>query len=561
MLALPLRAQGAPPEGWAFRGGLTLGSLWRVADRDPVLMGAGNAPVVGATGSGARNQDDGTLNFAKGDVVSSAVHGWLETAYRRGAWRLTVQGKAWHDRELESGARPFGNQANGYAPGRPLSDRGYSPRSAFSGGILQEATLRWTGEALGRPLTLSGGNQLLPWGGGFLSGGGLALLNPVDQPALHRAGPAPEETRVPFPALLGRLELSRDLALEAFGQLGWRPTELDGGGTFYSTFDYVGGGGDRVLVGAGTDAQLLAAGSFLSRKATPDVPAGGQFGAGLLWSRPGWSLGFYAARFHARTPVASAVKTRRTTDPAFIPGDPGGLNGGYLLEYPTGLHLYALRATVDLGPSRLTGEVSHRPDAPIQLYPTDLLNAAVSNTAPTELRADMEALPYGAVLHGSDALRTTQATLALTRPWRDVAGFQEVKATVEAGAHWVHGFPDVDRRRYGRIVILPATGDPARDREGFVTASAWGYKLALQARRTGLPRGTVLVASLNLAHDVRGWAPGVLYLQARKTAQLTLRAEFRNRMGVEATYSGVGGRGYNPTRDRDTAGLALSWRP
>jgi hypothetical protein len=58
-------------------GSIFVGTVIRMDDRDAELLPAPNAALVGATGTavGGKNQDDGNLNFAKGDAVSRALKG------------------------------------------------------------------------------------------------------------------------------------------------------------------------------------------------------------------------------------------------------------------------------------------------------------------------------------------------------------------------------------------------------------------------------------------------------------------------------------------------------
>lgn len=543
------------------RGALTYGTTWRAADRDPMLLGPGNAPAVGLppVSQAGRNQDDGDLNFAKGDAVSSVLKGFLELRAATGAWAALVQAKAWYDFALMREGRPFGHIANGYVAGAPLRDTGYDARAAFRGLALQEAHLTWRGELRSRPLSLRAGDQVLPWGAEALSKGGLESLNPVDLPGLHRPGALPEEARRPIPALFLRAGLSASVEVEAFWQWAWRPIELDGSGTFFSQTDYAGAGGDKVFLGPGTDAQALAARSYLRRD--PDsAPSGSQGGLGLFWRTEalGARYGLVAARVHSRFPIASGIKTLRPGPSPFLPGDPDGLNARYRLDYPEGDRIFALTASLRPGPFRVYGELSHQPDAPLQLCPLDLLNATASATAPTLLRADMDALPYGAVLRGYDRLSTSQVQLGLGREGSPGPRWTAFRLEGEVAYRRVHHLPDPARRRYGRSTAFPLPPDPAAEPDGFISASAWGYKVRARSGFHAAP-GLDLLATFLWTHDVRGWASENLFIEGRRVAALSLKAIVRGHASLELAYQGIGGRGFNTARDRDTLTASLGW--
>ncbi len=243
LLALsPLLAQAADGDSaFAVRGSISAGSAWRTAERDANLIQRTNGSAAGipANAPHGRNQDDGNLNFDKGDTLSRVVKGFLHLAYRHDTLSAALGAKAWYDDALLHDGRDWGNGPAGYDAGRALSDHGFSRRGSFSGVALMEAWVAGTFSPAGLPLQVRVGNQYLDWGGRMSIGGGLSALQPVDLPAMRRPGATPDETRVPVTALSARLDASDSTRLEAFYQLLWRPTELDGCGTYFATADYV----------------------------------------------------------------------------------------------------------------------------------------------------------------------------------------------------------------------------------------------------------------------------------------------------------------------------------
>ena len=84
LLALsPLLAQAADGDSaFAVRGSISAGSAWRTAERDANLIQRTNGSAAGipANAPHGRNQDDGNLNFDKGDTLSRVVKGFLHLA-------------------------------------------------------------------------------------------------------------------------------------------------------------------------------------------------------------------------------------------------------------------------------------------------------------------------------------------------------------------------------------------------------------------------------------------------------------------------------------------------
>lgn len=227
----------------AYGGRVTFGSTYRLEAPDPNLLNSSNAAAAGLTGVSkvGQNADDSNINFRRHDATTRVLKAYLDLTASEGGLKALARVKAWHDFALADNPRAWGNIASGYVPGAPLSDSGAPLLSRFSGVALSEFFVQYGGEVGGRHATVRAGRQSLGWGvRGFA--GGLSALDPVDLPATRRAGATPQETKVPVPALFGRIEAAPGLALEGFYQLGFRPAALDMCGTFWSVLDYLADG-------------------------------------------------------------------------------------------------------------------------------------------------------------------------------------------------------------------------------------------------------------------------------------------------------------------------------
>jgi hypothetical protein len=554
-------------------GRVTFGSVYRTEVNDPDLVTALNARALGLTAyASGGNADDGNLNYRRGDSASTALKAYLDLAAGAGGFSALVRVKAWHDFGLRDDGRPWGNSPNDYVAGAPLSDSGAPRLTRFSGIALSDVWIEQRGELGGMPVRGRVGQQSLNWGERMGIAGGLEALNPRDLPALHRAGAAPQETRVPVPMLFGRIEPGARLGIEAFYQTRFRPTALDMCGTLWSVSDYLTAGCDKVMSGPPlvSDRARVAQGAYQKRLPTPR-PGSAEFGVGLTWNSAllATEFGLYRARYNARTPLPGLRRSSRA-GPALIPGDPDGKNMAYFTEYPERIAISALTFVHRRGPTSVYGELSYRPNQPFMLAPGDVVPPFLNLAMPSLLRAEVTATPPGGIFHGYDSYPLAQAQLGVQHEWR--AGAVPLSASAEVVAKHTAGLPDQAVRRYNRSEIFGAgavngvctvtTGDPVRQcsLRGYATADAYAYRLRLDARFGAVLPGLVASASAVFSHDVKGWSGDFLVNEGRKTLNLALRFEYRQHYLAEIVYLPAWGGDYNGTADRDTLALAVGVR-
>lgn len=552
-------------------GRIMAGSVWRVQARDPSLLTGVNAAAIGLPGTGAGgNADDANTNYARGDVVSAAVHAYLDLNAREGDFAALVRIKGWYDYGLRHHARPWGNVANRYGVGQPLSDAGAPRLSRFSGVALGDAWLQHTLRLDGMTLVTRLGQQSLGWAepAGV---GGLEWLNPRDAPAMRRAGASPLQTRVPLPMLFGRLELNGQWAVEGYRQGRFTATALDMCGTLWSMSDYLVDGCGLVMLGQPplSDRARIPAGAVMQRLPTPK-PQAAEYGIGLQWKpRPGTALGLYHARYTSRMPFPSLRRSTRNGAP-LIAGDPDGRNMAYFTEYPEGLAITSLTFSHKPGRTAWFGELSYRPRVPFMLSPSDVVPPFLNPAVVSPLRASVDAVPPGGVFHGFDLHGLAHLQAGVRHEWR-LAGVP-LGATAEVVAKHTPGLPSAAERRYNRADIFGqgpvggactvTTGNPARQcaLQGYVTPDAFGYRLRLDARFPSVLPGLDAQASIGFGHDVKGSSGDFLLIEGRRTANVALRCELRRRYLAELVWQPNWGGQYNPAADRDTLALAVGLR-
>jgi hypothetical protein len=566
-------ALAALPAAQAFEtsasGRLTLGTVERAEANDPNLLTALNAAELGLHGLGnGGNADDANTNYRRGDVVSRSVKGYLDLSAREGGFTALLRVMAWRDAGLIHDARAWGNVPSDYTAGQPLSDRGAPSLTRFSGVAVADAWVEQRLRLGALPALLRVGQQTLDWGTRTGLPGGLEAINAKNLPALHRAGAAPQEIKVPAPMLFGRLALSSTLGVEGFWQARFRPTALDMCGSLWSPSDYITEGCDKVMAGMPlvSDRERVARGIYLKRLPTPRTGAH-DAGLGLTWKTWVGDFGLYHARYVARTPMPGLRRSPRTGGPALIPGDPDGLNLAYFSEFPEGVRLTALTFSRKFERASVFGELSYRPNLPFMLAPGDVAPAFLSPSAPSLLRADANALAPGALFHGYDRYRLAQLQFGVQHEW-SVLGVP-LSASAEALVKHTAGLPDPALRRYGRADIFGVgpingacpvtTGDAARQCSlaGYATPDAWAYRLRVDARLPSLLAGLAANAGLVFTHDVKGWSGDFLVNQGRRSANLGLRLEYRQRYLAELAWMPVWGGDYNPQADRDTVALSV----
>jgi len=552
-------------------GRITYGEVYRIQHRDPDLLFGLNSAAIGVQGFGnGANADDANTNYGRNDAASRVYKGLFELSAARRNWSSLLRVKAWRDVGLLHDERPWGNVPSSYAENRPLSDTGAPRLSRFSGVALLDAWVQGRTTIGGVDVLARIGQQSLEWGTRSLNPGGLEALNPRDLPALRRAGAVAAETVVPRPMLFGRIEPLPGLGLEAFYQPRFRPTAFDMCGTLWSMADYVVDGCDRVMTGLPfvNDRARSAIGAFARRLPTPK-PEAAEFGFGATWrlGTAGTVFGLYHARSNARSALPVLRRSLRPGGPALIAGDPDNANLAYFTEYAERLRITALTVTHQAGPDTLQGEVSYRPATPFMLAPGDVLLPFISASAPSQLRARADAVAPGGIFRGYDLHPLWQAQFGVRREW--TPGGVPLVVGVEAVGKHVPGLPAPEVLRYGRADVFgvgpvggactPTTEKAARQcsLRGYVTRSAWGYRLRLDARLPQFWPQLQGTANVLFAHDVRGWSGDFLLNEGRKILVLGLRFEYRQRYLLEFGYNPGWGGDYNASADRDTAALAL----
>jgi len=288
---------------------LSIGSSWRMEDRDAAL-------IQGISGSdtNAQNDNDGDLNFDKGDAFSQVFKGTHDFQVSYANFGAFVRGKYWYDVALEDGNKAVFNDATvdkfSKADGTAFNDDGASEYAKFSGAQILDAFVYGEFELGEMPLDLRIGKQVLSWGESTFIQGGINQTNPFDVSALRRPGAELKEGLIPVNMVFASLGVTENLSAELFYQLEHQETVIPHCGTFFSDNDYAAEGCGPVETAAGNIERDTTFGADGIKRPSDD----GQFGVAFRYFSEALDteFGLFAMNVHSRVPLISGRKAVMT---------------------------------------------------------------------------------------------------------------------------------------------------------------------------------------------------------------------------------------------------------
>jgi hypothetical protein len=545
-----------------FDSQLSVGASWAVRGADPDFIAVANGGKASA-----RTSDDGRLNFKKGESFSKIFKGIHDLELRYGDSGAFFRGKYWYDFELKDEHRLLYD----------ISDDNRKEGAQSSGAQLLDAFVYHNYSLGDNPGSIRLGRQVVSWGESTFIQNSINSINPVDVAAFRRPGAEIKEGLIPVNMLYLSQGLSDSLSVEAFYQLEWDQTVVDNCGTFFSTTDVVADGCDKLVIGGNDFNPDPAAGyTFLSRAGDRDARDQGQYGLALRWYVPELNdteFGLYALNYHSRLPVFSTKAGSAARDPAT-----GAVQAQYFIEYPEDIRLYGLSFQTNIGGTSVSGELSYRPNMPLQINSTDLTLAALfpNPAMGNPLYVSGHAQPVvGSDVHGYARKPVTQAQVTVVHFVDRVLGASRLTLVGEAGFNHIAGLSsaDGDDLRFGRDSIygqgqlsgalngavcqgLFNTANPGEcNTDGFFTSNSWGYRLRASADYSNVFAGINLTPSIAWSHDVDGYGPN--FNEGAKAISLGLNADYDNRYTASLNYTDFFGGHYNPVTDRDFLSLSF----
>ena len=534
---------------------LSVGASWALRSPDRDLIGDDN----GGRGS-STTADDGRLNFKKGETFSKIFKGIHDLELKYGDTGLFLRGKYWYDFELKDEHRLLydiddGNRKTG------ARSAGYELLDAF---VYHNYLI---GDLPGSARL---GKQVASWGESVFIGNSINAINPVDVAAFRRPGAEIKEGLIPVNMFYLSQGLSENLSAELFYQLEWDQTVVDNCGTFFASVDFVADGCTQGLSVAGTDFDRDDPGYIqVPRRGDNDARDVGQYGVALRWfseALNGTEFGLYALKYHSRMPFTSMYGTTANplTAPAF-----GAADTAYRIEYPEDIRLYGLSFQTNAGSASLAGEISYRPNQPLQLNAFDLATTSynLGPFLPTQLGA--AGLP-DEYIQGYRRKPVTQAQVSLTQTFDQVLKASRLILVGEAGYNHIAGIGEGsgDEPRFGRDsvfgsgeytqpsllggnlceTLLNPQAENCND-DGFYTRHSWGYRLRASLEYANVIAGINLTPTLAWSHDVDGYGPN--FNEGAKAISVGLGADYLNTYTAAITYTDYFGGDYNSLVDRD----------
>ncbi|KEX89667.1 hypothetical protein HA62_03190 [Pseudomonas putida] len=584
-----------------FDSSLSIGASWSTESANKNLIGVNN----GGRGL-SQTSDDGHLNFKSGETFSKIFKGIHDLELKYGDTGIFVRGKYWYDFELKDESRPF----------KDISDDNRKEGAKSAGGQILDAFVYHNYAIADQPGSVRLGKQVVSWGESTFIGSGINSINPIDVSAFRRPGAEIKEGLIPVNMFYVSQSLTDNLSAEAFYQIEWDQTVVDNCGTFFSQPDIIADGCDNNLRVLNKRSTIPAAalptltrlgvdvdneGVLVRRGPDRDARDSGQWGASLkyMFDPLDTEFGAYFMNYHSRAPIFSATGAPASTfaGVAALPAQLRALaplivagNSSYFVEYPEDIRLYGLSFSTTLPTGTAwSGEISYRPNAPVQLNSTDILFAGVRPLGGALTNASLLSAPPGSDLHGYRRKEVTQFQTTLTHFFDQVMGASRLTLVGEVGVTHVGGLESTSDVRYGRDPVygpgeLPATGGqntcialnqstingagpgtPTNNlsrncnNEGFTTATSWGYRGRAIWEYNDVFAGVNLKPNVAWSHDVEGYSPGPggNFEEGRKAVSLGVDAEYQNTYTASLAYTNFFDGKYTTVDDRDFVALSF----
>ena len=526
----------------------------------------------------ARTSDDGRQNYQAGDVFSKIFRGVHDLELNYGDSGAFLRGKYWSDFETKDGSQRFYD----------IDDSGRAPLVKGSGTALLDAFVYHNYSIGNNPGNVRLGRQVVSWGESTFIGNSINSINPVDVAAFRRPGAEIKEGLLPVEMLYFSQGLTDNLSMEAFYQLKWAPFAIDNCGTFFGSDTLAVGCNDRLVV-AGVDnpqGQQPSASTIVRARKDRDASDDGQFGVAFRYFVPQLNdteLGFFAMNYHSRSPIYSSIAGVPPGLGTPITGIDGGAGpAGYFFEYPEDIRLYGMSFQTNLGGTAVSGEVSYRPNMPMQISTGDQSRTALVNAFLGQDNTHRGlSVGVGDEIPGYVRKEFYQAQVTAIHFIERVLGASRLSLVGEAGVNYIGGLGDTTK--FGRDSLFgqspfvegdgggavpgqcssfqgtPVGGSPNAaswcENDGFYTEWSSGYRVRAQLDYSNVIAGINLSPNLTWSHDVDGYGPN--FTENAKAISVGLNADYGNKYNASLSYTDFFDGKYNTNVDRDFLALSV----
>jgi hypothetical protein len=538
------------------------------------------------------NQDDGNLNYKRGQAVSANAQ-WTADLYVKatGGWSGLLRGVVNDDFTVDHTQRaPLDPDARDFAVSNPR---------------LLDAYVTKEFEVAGQQARVRVGNQVLSWGEDLFIPGGVNSINAIYLPSAHQPGTPLKNLFIPAPMVSASSSLGSNLGIEGFYQWKWNSFVFDAPGTFFSTSDFLGKGArglyfptssvNAVLAGAGVppfpSGTIGDAGTFIvganpatgvpynrrltaAELADPNAnPVGPQFGTGSVIPRgpdnnpahdgqggfalrykfpdSGNELGFHYYRYSDKVPFVTYQVVATTANP---------LGWQANLDYGKKRNLFGLSYNFQAGEWAIGTELSYRPKDGVAIDPTTVIDPA--NPHYCNALGDFTAAPVGTTCRGSIDTQHYQLHLTaihILSPSGSFGWLLHALGATEGTITAETALAYYPKLQLNAAIPYAVTGDytlPTKLSAGMVIAGSVTYPNVFGTRASLSP-------DIAISQGVHGYSATALpgFVQGAGAAVVGATVDFKTkpetRMRVDYTRNWGGGAS-NLMRDRNFVSLSLT---
>jgi hypothetical protein len=579
---------------------LSYGVSYRTSERDPNLVGKCNfiacqgltatgAPIVplaalpnsvqrAAVGRYSVNNDDGNLNYDRGDVFSNTAKITAELGWTYGEnFGGLIRATAFYDFENQKR-----DDLSALAKEKVGKDAQLLDAFAYYNFAEGAGSVR-----LGR--------QVVSWGESTFIQQGINVVNPIDVSKLRIAGAELKEAFLPIDMLWASYSFNENLSIEALYMFEFEQTEPEPAGTYFSTNDFGSLGGQFVVLNFGLVGQpenyadcfrpgvinprnvgaVSACSASVLRTEDQFASDNGQYGLAARYFSPelnNTEFGFYFLNYHSRLPLFSGNTVRNSN----------ANSATVFIEYPEDVRLFGLsfNTTLDESGIALQGELSYRPNTPLQIDDVELLFYGLSPLnalLPADFNRFSSQLGQGRpneYIRGWERHKVSQYQMTATKVFgpENPIGADQVSAVAEIGFTKVWDLPSTDVLRYqgdgtdtggGDDFLTGRSRNPQTQVGGFPTRFSWGYRIAARADYNNfLSSPFTMSPRVAFNHDVNGITPGPggNFLEGRKSITVGVEANYLNQWTLDLSYTDFfGAEPYNLVADRDFISMAARY--
>ena len=529
---------------------ITVGASMRVSPRDCVNVGTGN----GGCGWRSDNQDNGNLNFDRGDLIGANVKAIADMSATWENFGAFVRARAFYDLIYTNNRLRF-------------RDLNHDAQQRLNSNVdILDAYAYWNSEVADMPFSLRVGNMVQNWGESLFIRNGINQFVSLDVASIRQAGSEVKEALQPMPMVYGSLGVTGLLTLEGFWQFGHSFTEPDPAGSFFQVDDLIGPGALPLIL-AGPDAP--------NGTALPPYPLAiyqtddrnesnplSQFGLSAryyaTWLNQGTDLGLYYVHYNSRSLFLNFYLQEDGTP-------------YYRYFYPGNINLFGASFNTSLAGSALSGEISYIPDGPMGVNTADQLYQMPAYGG--GLLTTLDGITNGEATTGvieSDLIQGQLGTITqfnTSHPVVKAIDADVMTLVVNPGFVWAPNAGDgkpVNRSGAERGGYYTATATGLVE-TGTVYADqfSWGYRLSLSANYNNvLNTPWTLTPSIAWSHDVMGNSPNTItagFQENTKQYTLGLEGDYRNLWKVNLSFTSyLGNPDRNQNLDKDFVAFSVS---